>query len=402
MKSFDLLNAMGELDGETVRTAREVPAKTAPVRRRLPKAALIAAALAVFLSLSALAYYAISHANTVALLETNPRTDSPVEVHVDETGQKIIDDNAIDLGISQISNGTTVTVDSIMGYKDPMESMLYLTFTIMPPEGFEFPEDMAYWCFWNVRYTAVPDDIPIGRAEATVKNPDGTASVLWMLSPMGDISGHKLHIAFEGFGAASKEVCEDLYMGRRTIDLPGSWEFDLDVPELPETQTIAFDLAAVKEAGLPMTALRLSPFGGVAEVEKQELSPLKQFRETYGEQLKTDFPTIDFDRMDDAEFLALLESGDKDGFLTEDEYAHLNELISSLQPWFLAFARPETLTLEYPDGTEYTVSYGTYGDNLWINWDDDGVPYCSIAFLNPQPISQATAIVINDIRIPLG
>lgn len=399
MKPHDLIEALGALDDEIVLAAHE--AQPVPVRRRIPRGVLIAAVVTVLLSLSALAYYAISHANTVALLETNPRTDSPVEVHVDETGQKIIDDNAIDLGISQISNGTTVTVNSIMGYRDPMESMLYLTFTIMPPEGFSFPEDMSYWCFWNVRYTAVPDDIQVPRTEAAVKNPDGTASVLWMLSPMGDISGHKLHIAFEGFGAASKEVCEDLYMGRRTIDLPGSWEFDLDVPEMPETQTIAFDSAAVKGAGLPMTALRLSPFGGVAELEKQELSPLKQFRETYGEQLKTDFPTIDFGRMDDAEFLALLESGDTDGFLTEEEYAHLNELIGSLQPWFLAFARPETLTLEYPDGTEYTVSYGTYGDNLWINWDDDGVPYCSIAFLNPQPISQATAIVINGIRIPL-
>lgn len=401
MKSFDLLNAMGELDGETVRTAREVPAKTAPVRRRLPKTALIAAALAVFLSLSAAAYYAISHANTAALLETNPMTDSPVVVRVDNAGQQIIDDAAIDLGISQTSNGTTVTVDSIMGYKDLTESRLYLTFTVAPPEGFAFPEDMSYWCFWDIRYTAVPDDITIGRAEATVKNPDGTASVLWMLSPMGDIAGHKLHIEFGGFGMASKEVCEDLYMGNRTIDLPGHWTFDLDVPALPETQNIAFDHAAVKEAGLPMTALRLNSFGGVAELEKQELSALKQFRETYGEQLKTDFPTIDFGRMDDAEFLALLDSGDTDGFLTEDEYAHLNELIGSLQPWYLAFARPETLTLEYPDGTEYTVSYGTYGDNLWINWDDDGVPYCSIAFLNPQPISQATAIVINGIRIPL-
>lgn len=400
MKSFDLLNAMGELDGETVRTAREVPAKTAPVRRRLPKAALIAAALAVFLSLSAAAYYAISHANTAALLETNPMTDSPVAVRVDNAGQQIIDDAAIDLGISQTSNGTTVTVDSIMGYQDPTESRLYLTFTVTPPEGFAFPEDMSYWCFWDVRYTPVPDDVPIGRTEATVRNPDGTASVLWVLSPMGDIAGHKLHIELGGFGMASKEVCEDLYLGNRTIDLPGQWTFDLDVPALPETQNIAFDHAAVKEAGLPMTALRLNSFGGVAELEKQELCQLKFFRFAYGAQLKTDFPTIDFDHMDDADFLALCNSGDTDGFLTKDEYEHLQGLLRNLQPF--TFARPETLTLEYPDGTEYTVSYGTYGDNLWIDWDDQGGLYCSIAFLNPQPISQATAIVINGIRIPLG
>jgi len=397
MKTYDLIDALGALDDETVLAAHEE--RIAPAHRRIPRGALIAAVLAALLSISAVAYYAISHANTVALLESNPMTDLPVEVHVDETGQQIIENAAIDLGISQTSNGTTVTVDSIMGYKDPTESKLYLTFTITPPEGFEFPEDMSYWCFWDVRFTAVPDDIPIGRTEATVKNLDGTASVLWVFSPMGDIAGHKLHIEFGGFGAASKEVCEDLYMGRRTIELPGNWEFDLDIPELPATQEIAFDRAAVKEAGLPMTALRLNSFGGVAELEEQELCQLKFFRFAYGEQLRTDFPTIDFDRMDDADFLALCNSGNIDGFLTEDEYEHLQELLRGLQPY--TFARPTTLTLEYPDGTEYSVAFGEYGDNLWIDWDDQGGLYCSIAFLNPQPISQATAIVINGIRIPL-
>ncbi len=397
MKPHDLIEALGSLDDETVLAAHE--AQPVPVRRRIPRAALIAAILAALLSLSAMAYYAITHANTVKLMEAGPMSNGRVQVTIDENGQKIIDDAAIDLGICQTSNGTTVTVDSIMGFEDPTGSMLYLTFTVTPPEGFEFPEDMAYWCFWNVRTAAVPDDILVPRAESTVRNPDGTASVLWMIFPSGETAGHKLHIAFEGFGMASKEVCADLYAGTRTIELPGQWEFELDLPTLPQTQDISFNADAVKEAGLPMTALRLNSFGGIVELEKQELSQLKLFRETYGEQLKTDFPTVDFERMDDAEFLALLESGDRDGFLTEDEFAHLNQLLRALPP--VDFVKPESVTLEYPDGTEYTVSYGTYGDNLWIDLDDDGEPYCSIAFLNPQPISQATAIVINGIRIPL-
>ena len=64
-------------------------------------------------------------------------------------------------------------------------------------------------------------------------------------------------------------------------------------------------------------------------------------------------------------------------------------------------AYPKDLTLEYPDGSKYTVSFGENGDNLWINWDDDRTPYCQIVFTNPQLISNANAVVINGIRIPL-
>ena len=400
MKSFDLLNAMGELDEETVLSARETPAKTAPARRRIPRAALIAAVLAAILSLSAVAYYAISHRNTAALMEAGPQTSGRVQVVIDETGQSIIDDAAVDLSLTQTSNGTSVTAESLMGFTDPTQSLVYLTFTVTPPEGYEFPDDMSYWCFWNIRYAAVPDDIQLPRAEATVKNPDGTASVLWMISPTGATAGHRLHIELGGFGMASKEVCADLYSGARTIELPGSWVFDFEIPELPATQEVTFDAAACKAAGLPITALRLNSFGGIAELEPQELSQRKAFCEMYGERLKEDFPTVDFDRMDDAEFDALCKNGVTDGFLTEAEFAKLQDLLDGLPPF--DFVHPTEVTLEYPDGADYTVSFGEYGDNLLFNWTEQGNLYCEIVFSNPQPISQATAIVIDGVRIPLG
>ena len=337
MRSFDLINAMGELDDETILSAREASAKTRPSRHRIPRGALLAAVLAAVLSIGAVAYYAVSHANTAALMEADPMTNGQTQVVIDETGRNIIDNATVELGLSQTSNGTTVTAESLMGFTDPTQSLLYLTFTVTPPEEYEFPDDMSYWCFWNIRYAAVPDDIQLPRAEATVKNPDGTASVLWMISPFGATAGHRLHIELGGFGMASKEVCADLYSGARTIELPGAWSFDFEIPELPATQEVAFDAAACRAAGLPMTALRLNPFGGILELEGT----------------------------------------------TE------------------TFIQPRVVTLEYPDGTEYTVSFGEYGDNLWINWDEQGKPYCEIVFKNPQPISEAAAILIDGVRIPL-
>ena len=53
MKTYDILNALGELEDDTLLNAHELPAKPVSVRRRIPAGALIAAVLAVLLSLGA-------------------------------------------------------------------------------------------------------------------------------------------------------------------------------------------------------------------------------------------------------------------------------------------------------------------------------------------------------------
>ena len=402
MKNEKLRRAIGGIDADLIEAADQNNSRTgkAFVHRRIPRAALIAVLLAAVLSLSVMAYE-IVHANVVRLMEAGAMTNGRVPVTIDETGRQIIDSSAIGLNLSQTSNDTTVTIDSAMGFRDLSSSMLYLTLRITPPEGYAFPEDMKDWCFETARIAAVPDDIQMGRVESTIKNPDGSASMLMLFLPNGDLENHSLHMDLEGFGMASKETYHEIFEGARTIELPGNWTFNFTVPTLPETQEIPFDAASVKEAGLPMTALRLNSFGGVAVLEKQELSRLRAFRETYGAQLKADFPTVDFDLMDDAEFTAICAGGDLDGFLTEAEFTHLQSLLDAMPRLDSDLACPKDLTLEYPDGSKYTVSFGETGDNLWINWDDDRTPYCQIVFTNPQPISNANAVVINGIRIPL-
>lgn len=337
MKCDKIRRAIGGIDADLIEAAdRTMPAKQrahTASRYRIPRAALIAAVLVVLLSVSAIAYYVVSHANTAALMEAGPFSNGNVRSEIDETGQQLIENAAIDLGFSQTSNGTTITLDSMLGFKDTKESLMYLTFTITPPEGYEFPEDMQYWCFWNDRRKLVPEDYEIPYTASTVKNPDGSASVLWAMMPQCDLSGYRLHIEIGGFGTADKELVASLYDGSRVIELPGSWTFDFTLPDLPDTQEITLDAAALREAGLPVTALRLSDFGGIAELE------------------------------------------------------HVQQL--------------ENFTLEYPDGTEYTVSFGENGDNLWLNMDEQSRPFCQVLFLNPQPVRKASAIVIDGVRIPL-
>lgn len=339
MKSEQLRRAIGGIDAELVEAADRAPLRsrgTPGLLRRVPRVGLIAAVLALLLSFGAGAYYLVAHQNTAALLEAGPMSNGSVRPELDETGLQILDNAAIDLGLAQQSNGTTVRLDSLMGYQDPRQSLLYLTFTVIPPAGYEFPEDMKLWCFWDDHFTLVPDDIPISYAASTVRNPDGSASVLWVMMPMGDPSGHRLHIKLGGFGTADKEVVASLYDGSREIELGGSWEFDLQLPRLPETREISLDAAALREAGLPLTGLRLNSFGGVAELEQA------------------------------------------------------GEMPRSLK----------SLRLIYPEGREYSISFGEHGDNLWLNWDETG-SFCQILFLNPQPIREAEAIVIDGVTIPL-
>lgn len=346
MKSDIIRRAIGGIDADLVEAAdRAVPAgrkRAASSHFRISRAVLIAAVLAVLLSLGAVAYYVISHENTAALLQKNPFAEGELQPELDETGRQILDVAAVDLGISQTSNGTTITLDSLMGYRDERESLYYLTFTVTPPEGYEFPDNMKYWCFWNDRFTLNPDDIVLPRAASTVKNPDGTASVLWALMPQGDPSGHSLHVEIGGFGTADKEVVASLYDGSRQIELPGHWSFEFELPTLPETREIKLDAAALKESGLPVTELRLNEFGGLLWLDRN-----------------------------------IMEAAGKGDHL-------------------------ESFTLEYPDGTEYSVSFGEYGSNLWPNVDEQGNVFTRIVFLNPQPIQEASAVVIDGVRIPLS
>lgn len=337
MKTEQLRRAIGGIDPELIEAADRSPGTARSHRpRRVTRAALIAAVLALLLSLSAVAVYVISHEKTAALMEAGPMSSGRLRPQIDEAGTQIIEEAALDLGISQESNGTTVTLDSLMGFQDPVHSLVYLTFTITPPQGYEFPEDMSLWCFWDYRFALVPDDMPIPYAASTVKNPDGTASVLWAIEPVGNPENHRLHIDISGgFGMADKVVVESLYNGSRQIELPGQWTFDLDLPSLPETREIPLDAQALETAGLPLTALRLNHFGGILEVDR------------------------------------------------------------SFPDW-----QPQTLSLVYPDGREYTVSYGTYGDNLWPMYEETGF-HVLVLFLAPQPLEEAAEVVIDGVHIPL-
>lgn len=396
MKTYDILNALGELEDDTLLNAHELPAKPVSVRRRIPAGALIAAVLAVLLSLGAVAY-AIAHVNTVRLMHAGPSTGGREAVSIDETAQQLIDNESVDYGISQTSQGTTVTLDSVMGFTDETKSLLYITLTVTPPEGFAFPDDMTDWGFWgNFHLDA---DVSGSGSEVAVKNDDGTASCMLMWISNANLSAKNAALKLGGldsggFGNISKENARLLNDGIRQIELPGNWEFDLGRIELPPTQEIALNEDVLSAAGLPLKSLHLTSFGGIALMGSPHVQDAMVARlwASFPEELCALFPAVDWAALTDEDFEALWDSDDT----TDDQRLRLMDLMALLPP--VDYGGPETFTLEYPDGSSYTVEAP---NNLWVDFEENGDLSFTVLFLSPQPISRASAIVINDIRIPL-
>ena len=423
MKPYDLIDALGDLDDNTVLAARETPVipvisrepaaeksgnpmekggisrcarNDIPMRRRIPRAALIAAILVIALSLG-VAAYAITHAKTVRLMAAGPRTGGRETVAINETGQQLIDNASVDYDISCTDHGTTVTLDSVMGFADETKSLVYLTLTITPPEGFAFPDDMTDWGFWGSSH--LDTGVTGGGSSVAVKNDDGTASYMLMWITNEDMRTLDARLRLGGgenggFGISSKENAPALYDGSRQIELPGSWEFDLGRIELAPTQEISLDRQALADAGLPLKSLHLTSFGGIVLMDNPHVrdAQIDRLRETYPEELAALFPELDWAAMTEADLEALVTGEDT----PEDARLRLMDLLAWLPP--VDYNGLKTLTVEYPDGSSYTAE----GPNVvWEDFEQNGDLSFTVVFFNPQPISQASAVVINGIRIPL-
>ncbi len=427
MKPYDLIDALGELDDETVLSARAVQTPISvissaarnpslsmkkrngflgrrlprndrsgpvPMRRRIPGAALIAAILVIALSIGAVAY-AISHANTARLMAAGPHTGGREAVAIDETGQQLIDNASVDYGIRCTDHGTTVTLDSVMGFADQTKSLVYLTLTITPPEGFEFPDDMTDWGFWGSSH--LDTGVTGGGSSVAVKNDDGTASFMLMWITNEDVRTLDARLRLGGgenggFGISSKENAPALFDGSRQIELPGSWEFDLGRIELAPTQELALDRQTLAEAGLPLKSLHLTSFGGIALMDNPHVhdAQIDRLRAAYPEELEALLPGADWAAMTEADLEELMTSEDT----PEDVRVRLLDLLAWLPP--VDYGGVKTLTVEYPDGSSYTAEDPGV---VWEDFEQNGDLSFTILFLNPQPISQASAIVINDVQV---
>lgn len=414
MKTIDLIDALGALDDETVLSAREGSAKTGSLLRRVPRAVLIAAVLAVLLSAGVFAY-ALTHPNSLRLMEAGPLSNGSQTVGIDDTAAAVIEAQSVDYGLSVTDNGVTVTLESLMGYSAEAESRLFLTFTVTPPAGTELPEDISQYDFVN-QFISFPFDVQeetsweipcCGSSSVAVKNSDGSLSLMQVQMFGGPVEGAPLVLTLENFDLSGKAAAEDAFARQHQEKvsgvpaedpaplLEGLWQFDLGRIHLPAQQDRALDRAALSAAGLPYASLELTAFGGWITADDTAPSTLERLRTEYPADLRELMPDCDWDGMTEEAFRSLMEEAQA---LTDDSdsRAWLPIMLGWLEPW--DYGCPQSLTLEYPDGTSCTVEGPT---QLWQTVEGNGTVSFTFLFPAPQPIGQASAILVDGTRIPL-
>lgn len=384
MKEEKLFAALGGIDENYLEEAARYG--TRKKRPRLTRV-LIAAAVVAALTVTAGAAYVISHQNTKALMETGPNTGGYYPVELDQQSLSVIDNTSQDFGTSVTDNGTTVTLDSVMGFQSEEMSVVYLTLTVAPPAGTELTADIQDCGFWEQQ----PDFFGAscgGGSTTAIDNGDGTYSVMLMYTVMGEIESNRMQLTLSGFGNVSKEAAHGLFDGTREIEVPGTWSFTIEDLQLTEPETLEFDTALFAGTGIQPRKITVSPFGGTVTMA----DPSSDVVAAHREELKAICPDlkIDWDQMTAEQLNQLLAEG---AIFTDEQTEAICELLDNGTG--SSFGGINSIQLQYPDGNTYD------GQVVHISTDEDGNMVVRYIFEAPQDLDQAETLVIEGIHVPL-
>ena len=355
--------------------------------RRPVRVGLIAAAVAVVMMGTVGAAYVISHQNTKALMETGPNSGGYYPVELDERSLSVIDNTSQDYGTSVTDNGTTVTLDSVMGFRSEEMSVVYLTLTVAPPAGTNLTADIQDCGFWEQQ----PDFFGAssgGGTTTAIDNGDGTYSVMLMYTVMGEIESDSMELTLSGFGNVSKEVAHGLYDGTREIEVPGTWSLTIEDLQLTEPENLTFDTALFAGTSVQPSKITVSPFGGAVTMA----DPSNDVVAAHREELKALCPDleIDWDQMTAEQLKLLLAEG---AVFSDEQTDAICELLDNGTG--SSFGGIQSIQLQYPDGSTYD------GQVVHLSTDDDGNMIVRYIFEAPQNLDQADTLVIEGTKVPL-
>ena len=349
-------------------------------KRRGPIGLLIATMGAV-MSVTAGAAW-LRHSNTVALIESGPNTGGYRPVEVDNRSRDVIERASQDYGMTVTDNGTTVTLDSIMGFHAEKLSVVYLTLTLELPEGTEFTADIQSCGFFGYCLPTF-DGIGAEGSEIAVWNEDGSVSVMLMGIYEGDVNGLPMELHLSGFGNVSKEVAPTLYSGEREIEVQGTWDFSIDRIQLADP--VEMDASELGEDA----AVYVSDFGGYLRNIKGGTDDLIQAMKPELEQIA---PEIDWDNTTLEQLKLMCAAGD---IFTQEQQMWLDDLFEAMEGNEY-FAAPY-VTLIYPDGTEYAAN-----SVIWSGTDGAGNHIYSFLFEAPQDLLQAEYLSVNGVLLEVN
>ena len=395
--------------------ARIKNAKPEKKTRRAPRMALIAVAAMLALSITVGAACIISHENTKRLIEAGPYND-PVEV--DQRSYQVIDTTSRDYGLVCQDNGTTVTLDSIMGAYSDYLSIAYLTLTVQPAEGTEITAEVSELGFGGYPMPKYEKDgLSRGADGSTtvIRNEDGTYNVMLMAIYDGNVNGEEMTLNLEGFGDVSKDNADYLAAGG-AMELPGQWQFQFEM-QLDATNCLALEESLFGDTQIAVSEVTMSSFGGTAIVAGYQTLMEEKYlalaKEKYGA-LELNWEQVSI--LDPS----YLENLYTEGKLTLEEFQGFLSLGNDpkAEDGSIHFQ----IALEYADGTVYKANTTLGAEPLAhatgareemaeqtgeatleaAAGEYEDVMLMPFIFDAPQSISEAKYLIIEGVKIPLN
>lgn len=395
----DIFDAIGTLEDEAVFNAKVMRKTTKRKPRRTAfRLSLIAAVLVVIFSVSAGAVYLISHQKTVDLLETGIATGGAVPVELDEPAIEVIEEKSVNYNTVLTNEGTTVTLDSVMGFTSEDYTVCYITLDIAPPEGTQLTSGPEDWGFMESFLQPEDDNLTSsgGGSVTAIDNGDGTYSAMVMWQFYGsDLRDIPMKLLLRGFGNVSKEVARELYGGTREIEVPGEWVFHFEALPLDKTAPLEFDTTLFADEKIHPTKIELSSFGAIVTYTAESTDFIEKLglimSEKYPE-LEVDWPQMSLEQLNllCAEGAAFTEEQQADIEAVLEEYGGMDS--EALK------AELTDYRLLYRDGTVCKI--GSESPDFGFT-NEAGESVAIICFDAPVDIDELATFEIGNVEIPV-
>lgn len=368
---------------------------------------LIAIAATMILSITAGAAYYFTHTREAALMEAGPIDGGLYPATLDERSQQVIENNTMDYAVTQESGGTSVTLDSVMGFHSEDYSVAYVTVTLALSSEEQAKLEMDEYGFdrMALQPTDPEQHLAGDAAQVAMQTADNSVSVMFaFLFRYQDVTEIPVTLTLQDFRSGS-------------LILRGTWTFDIESLPLSDLIPIAFDSTWFDDTPIMPSDIQLSDFGGTITMQGYRAMLDYKFHKAVQQRLggsEQDWDDLPRDR---SELRAMYDAGT----LTDAQYEEILNALNCDGIWRLEVG------LEYPDGTTYSefkdcgflperqiaaqrrllaIRRGEITEeeaNAMIanDTDDEDTGMIPFAFLAPQDISEAESLVIEGVKIPL-
>jgi len=195
---------------------------------------------------------AVFHAGTLDLFRSENVSGVPGPVEITDRQAEAIHTLEQSVGVTSQDNGTSVTLNSVLGCALEERSIICAVLTIVPQEALNVPqEDASSLSFFDINLLKEDGErVGFNGGTTTLLNDDGTCSLMLRMVTGENLDGQNLTLEFEDFGINTKETIGAYLDGTAQPEVSGSWSV-----------TFPLKLESAREIEIPEGRLLLSTLG---------------------------------------------------------------------------------------------------------------------------------------------